>query len=706
MYKILFILIVISLPINSLSALPDSLKIKGKEKQITDSLIVNKKFPAVDTTSIKDSLNPVKDSLKTHKPKPLIPLYQKGFLSTYDFGTTLTHQQILFSDYRYTGDFISLFPFGFIRDMGVLGQPNEVLVYGAGFNNISFMQDGITLNNRFTNAYDLNELQSESIDSIEIIPSVRGFLYGNSMNPVSVNFISKNDFNIEGKKGAYSRLRYYQAPNEEAFIDAIFKTNITQRLTSVFEMTNSSITNQFQNSDYSSWKGNARLNYLLSDNFNLVGNYNYVKSEVHLFGGLDLDSLSKMTNSPANDLGYPVISNTRYQKSTEHNTYLKLVNKLSTHLSGDLTAYYKYNLIEFRQSDYDTIPNGKFIFRDHVTKIIGGTLRETFQDSILVADFIANYEKAFIKSGFFDFEKRSNSASISGRLSLKLDKNKIIPSVFGKYLYVNYNTYAIDHLFYGIGGDITVNLSNSFSLYGGVSYFQKSMNPLEGFRYTSKNQNITSGEIGLKASLQQNHASINLFYRKTDYVPYKALYGPEYLYIIGSYKNEIIGGSINLSAYVWKIILDLNTAYYNNNKYKYLASYYSDYYVMDDNAFPVKYFLPEYSISGGIYYSDILFKSNLNLKVGINARAVGKQNLYSYNYETSTYLDYYSDPYEINSTLKPSIIFNFLLIGEIQKRAIIYFTFENLFDKEYYIVPYYRKQGRGMRLGVSWEFLN
>ena len=49
---------------------------------------------------------------------------------------------------------------------------------------------------------------------------------------------------------------------------------------------------------------------------------------------------------------------------------------------------------------------------------------------------------------------------------------------------------------------------------------------------------------------------------------------------------------------------------------------------------------------------------------------------------------------------------DFTLVGEIQKVAIVYFTFENLLDNKYYITPYYPMPERNFRFGVAWELLN
>jgi len=49
---------------------------------------------------------------------------------------------------------------------------------------------------------------------------------------------------------------------------------------------------------------------------------------------------------------------------------------------------------------------------------------------------------------------------------------------------------------------------------------------------------------------------------------------------------------------------------------------------------------------------------------------------------------------------------DFTIAGIIQKVAIVYFSWENLFDKQYFIVPYYPMRERGIRFGLAWEMFN
>jgi len=96
-----------------------------------------------------------------------IPLYSRAFINNSQGNYEIGKNEIDSYDYRFMGDLLTNAPFGFNRDLGNVGQPSEVLINGQGFGKVSYLNDGISINNRLTNSYDLNLFQSESVDSIE-----------------------------------------------------------------------------------------------------------------------------------------------------------------------------------------------------------------------------------------------------------------------------------------------------------------------------------------------------------------------------------------------------------------------------------------------------------------------------------------------------------------------------------------------------------
>jgi hypothetical protein len=89
-------------------------------------------------------------------------------------------------------------------------------------------------------------------------------------------------------------------------------------------------------------------------------------------------------------------------------------------------------------------------------------------------------------------------------------------------------------------------------------------------------------------------------------------------------------------------------------------------------------------IHGGLFYKDILFENNLDLKTGIVIK----------------YYDFVSEEFE------SAYQFDFTIAGRIQESAIVYFSWENLFNEQYFIVPYFPMRERGVRFGLAWELFN
>ena len=135
---------------------------------------------------------------------------------------------------------------------------------------------------------------------------------------------------------------------------------------------------------------------------------------------------------------------------------------------------------------------------------------------------------------------------------------------------------------------------------------------------------------------------------------------------IPNYSFEGIGSCLNYK--IWELLFQINTSYYFNT-----TSLFQ---------------LPDWQFAGGIYLADFFFNNNLNLKTGFKFNYTGKIN----------YLSYYN--------VDPSNKLDFNLIGEIKERAIVYFVWENLFNNQYYITPYYPMPERNIRFGIAWELFN
>ncbi|MCU7495328.1 MAG: TonB-dependent receptor [Ignavibacteria bacterium] len=660
----------------------------------------NSKLHSQDTTLTAA----VRDSLKKHA-EIFIPINRNSLTSGYEFNNQIKKADLMFHDYRYTADYMELFPLSFLRNLGSLGQPSELLIYGAGFNQTSYLHDGMLINNRLTNSFDLNFLPSESVDSIEIIPLARGFLYGTLNNTASVNFISKDNYSIGSSKAPYTRIRYYQAPNEEAMIDFIYSAYFSKKLITTAEITNKTMDDRFPNSNFSIWNGSLKMKYLLNNTFNIIAVYGYLKSQTGLYGGITktyIDSLQGLANIPDQGLNVDVYYTNRYQKNTQHNFNLELLSNNFKNFKSDLNLYYRYNLTEFRENEKRASAAVPYIFDNNKSRTYGLSLRETYQDTVFNADLSGIYERNEFDGGAISVNENTGVLALAGRLSGALVNRTFIPSVFAKYLNYKNESYL------GIGADVTLSITDNFKLYGGMSRFNEPLSITErnfiipdSLRPVSNSFNrvksissrrLTVMEIGAALRLKDLQLGLNAFSCITSDKP-----SPVMLKQSGSVigfipeDSKVYGAGLNLNYNLWKFYVEARPAYY----------------IVKESNYP----LPKYTFNGGIYYRDTLFNANLHLKTGFMLEAAGRQNFYSYDFEKSLPAYNYFDAasasvYNVGEKVDPFTRLDFVLIGQIQKRATLYFTFENLFGKNYYVVPYYITPGQGMRIGFSWEFLN
>ncbi len=582
-------------------------------------------------------------------------------------------------DYRYAGDLFKPFDFYFTRDQGFVGQPNEISIYGTGFNSVSFLVDGISFNNRFTNSLDLNQIQTEYIDSVEVVPLPRGFLYSPYNNNVSVNFITKDFLS----RPPYSRIKYYQGPNGEALIDVLFNTWMYKRFNASFDISNRRTDDSYLNSNFSLWQARLKLKYLISNKINVIGNFYYVTSQTGLNGGVDyaqIDSTTSDINSTLyNQQLAPVIYPNRYEQTKQQNFDIKFLGKFIENTNTDLTIYYRSNFDEITGGTDSTY----FVNTDR-NKIYGLSLNQGFTLSQAHLSLTGNYEKydlnydALYQALHPMANYNSSVYSLSAIATFGPGNNMFVPSIFYKAshdsYYVRYPNTS------GYGFDMKVNLSDGFNFYAGFSFYTN-----HGGAYT-KNLEL-SGEFKNDNLL----AGLRYFSRGDYYAPkfpfpdptpppywYTATNSPASTLVVISPSSQVdingLGAHLNLK--FWKIILENSAAYY-------FAS---------DNSGYILSSVPKYTYRSGIFYKGLLFNKNLDLKTGI---------VFYYNDERrpkviNSYISLVSANRRVDLTLA----------GIIQKVATIYFTWENLLNTQYFIVPFYPMPQRNIRFGIAWELFN
>ncbi|MDP3583122.1 MAG: TonB-dependent receptor plug domain-containing protein [Ignavibacteria bacterium] len=668
---------------------------------------VSKKAAAkVDSLRKQNSIIP--DSTKAILAKSTIKAITPASLLSLAFKQNVIDKNTLESvDYRFTEDYLMGASGTFIKKLGAGGMPTEVSLFGLSATSTAFLNDGINFTNRLTNFTDLHLFQSESIDSIEVIPLSRGFLLGNN-NISAVNIISREPSSSK----PYSRLRYYQAPSGEGLIDGIFNITPFKKLNTYIELTNHGSDSYYTNSQFSNWMGNIRLTYLLSPRETIRINYKHVKSTVGLNGGMDLVATSnRFPNFALDDLIYNNLSAVvRFPNRSISNTNnffsATLLAKLIEHSPSEFTFYYKDDLSEFRQNISGTVSENVIpVSRDNKVQTLGVRFRQDYSTEIFDIVSLTTFERNKYIAELFQREFTNSSLSTSFITTLKLTDNTILPSVFVKYL-INDS----DRNSFGLGGDVAINFTNQFSAYAGFSHFEKPFSQLEKLFHTggfyhlggglsNRSQQIQTAELKASADFGWLKFSAGYFLTKNNNELVSAFADSsnklnDEAHFVNTVQATTQGLSLQAQLSFWKI-------HFNTNSTLYLS---------DDER--IRNGLPKFSSNGGVYYIDTLFNRNLKLKTGFNYYSYGSRYEQHFDFEKGISSSFwYNTSNGIYSQIgltefTPSMQIDFFLAGRIQDNAIIYFTWENLLDSKFSIVPFYPVQPRGLRFGVSWEFLD
>ncbi len=286
-------------------------------------------------------------------------------------------------------------------------------------------------------------------------------------------------------------------------------------------------------------------------------------------------------------------------------------------------------------------------------------LRESYSRNNLHLEINSVFERResryyYIDSlaGVQNIKNNYNIFSISPVVSFYLLDSTIVPSAF--YKSTNYS--GVGKSYNGVGGDVTVRLLNMLRVYAGISTFD----------FFGLKTDVY--QIGARINYENLFTNITLYNKKNSasaYQLYPNTLEPSFslLETTGSFT----GFALNLNYDFWKLRFEEGLNY---NSYK-----------EDQNTLGSEI---KMHINSGIFYKDILFNQDLDLKTGF----------------VLNYYDFESNDFKSASQL------DFTVAGTIRKVAIVYFSWENLLNEKYFIVPYYPMRERGIRFGIAWELFN
>lgn len=609
-----------------------------------DSLLINRQ----DTTSADTVKALLEGEAIAAEVDTLVPLFQDplSFNSTF-----ITRREIEKTDYRYTGNLFKLFPLSFLSDHGLAGYPDDLFLYGISNYGTAYLKDGIFDNHRMSWYLDLNTVQSEYVDSIEIVRAPRAFLFGPYNRAAAVNFITKDEISVI----PYSRIKYIEGPDGEAMIDGIFNSVIFKKFVLGIDITNRKKDISYKNSESSLWHITAKLKYIWSNSVNLTGSYEHVNQSYGINGGVNPADIpaSRDLRAALYEYTAPVNFLFRTGENEQHNFKLRLFGRLFNNFNSDFNVYHKINLSEVSDNEFSH-------YRLYKSEVTGASLTQKILVAFAELKVNGNYEHSLLRynaadttlvsSSIFKF----NNYSLAGIASAYFADSLITPSFFYKIngeKELNGGNTSVAH---GSGFDVTFNLNNNLKLYFGYSIFETAF----------ASGNSANTEAGAEVSFDRVYLKLNLFTRKDIQIASRIPNQPAYSF------GSLNGAGMVFNFSLWKFGLQTYSSYYYNKENNY-------------------HLFPQINFTGGIYYFDKLFNDNLELKTGFTFYYSGKK-----------------DAFGNIPAVSAANRLDFMLAGEIQESAIAYFTFENIYDTQYYLIPYYPMPSRSIRFGVAWEILN
>jgi len=639
-------------------------------------------------TGIEDSLLVSDSTITKHQPKPFLITRSKTLINDSGFEDILEKKMIDFEDYRYTGNLIPLLPFGNLHDFGSLGTPSEPSIYTFGYGNISLIVDGNSLTNKLNGSIDLNRLQVESINSITISPIHRSFLFGFENNPAAI-IINTADTLLSKP---ISRIRYYQASNEEGFIDASFSARVLSKLALSLRLSNSSIDENYTNTEFGVWKFNVKGIYKISDSLFTSLDYYHLKLNTSLNGGIDVNTLLQSSTDLASDI-YFTSSPVLYDSTNNTSS----MNKFNAGFYGyflpggktKFTTTYSHNKEKFKQSFTDT------------TNIDYSDIYETFDlqlfHEIKNKLFFSNISLGY-QSINFNTESRINNETLTSYYvsviaGKKFFNGLLTPTIFGKISEYDNQKNS------GYGLDVIFEPLKNTKLFLGHSNFYKPLSFYESELLKNNDQKFLNLFAGFEYNTDIFSSRIAYFYNKSTNTPIPVYNNSEIVTrdskIIYTELDKLETSGVNIKSRLkfWKILTSFNFNFYSQS---------------EDSYFPKE---TEYNLDAGVYYIDTLYNSNLDLKTGITLHYGGDLEYRAYDFQQMRSASYYIEnnsfkKFETYLVGNNPFRLDFLLAGRIQNTATFYFIYENLLGNEYYFVPYFPMPEGGIRIGISWDFIN
>lgn len=583
----------------------------------------------------------------------------------------------------------------FLLETGLPSNFYDLSLYHSSQKKLSLLLNGIVLNEPLTNLFDLRDFRFDEVDSIVILSPLRAFLFSRNNDESGIYLIEKNRFSLK----PFSRIKYIEAPYDNLFFDGIFNVNFSRNFNFDFGITKHNALGRFKNSEKDLWAGKLKFVYIFNDKLNFDLAYRYSKSLVRFNEGININNPNLLPNETITNILYDnqraiVINDDAYHKWTFNIVNLNGNLELEKYTSK-LNLYFNQSLREFRDNEHKQ--DSLKILQNHWSKIWGINLHQQIPLEFNQFEFNLNFEKIIIESPFYFSKINENRSSISALYKLTLLKS-LVPS-----LYIKANKIPNQPVLYSFGSDVQFRFTKLISMFVGYSQFKNLYSYDELYFNNFDLTGSYSNASIFWSKLILNHKIFNISiegFLKTISNPSKQnnFYSSENSTIIRDYfpeKLKTYGTNLLLKFHVWKITSNINFTYSDQ-----LNIFQQNQYHKIDQ--------PRFLTRTEIFYRGNFFKESLDLLFGIRLVGFSSFSGKSFSPEKLIFVDtraYGDSIINFSSTKIPA---NFTLdmfaSGRVQDAANVYLSLENIFNRKFYLMPYYPVNDIQFRFGISWEF--
>ena len=667
--RMLLLAALISVPAFQAHAGGDSLRVRSEKPRA--------RAARSDTTAHADSTARA-DTLGRMSTPSLVGTLDRG-MDTLDVRTS---NDLHWIDYRYLGGILGTFPGVSLRDQVGEGQYTQVTLDGVDWRGVAFSANGRPLTDPASGIFNLYNFTTEYADRIEVVSGPRAFLYGLNSTGGAVNLVTKN----YNSNKPFTKFNYAEGPYYYSNVDGTFSQNISRRTNVTVGFQHQVTDGRLAGEAHDAWNSREKIRFNLSPDLNIILSHYLTSGETGLDGGV------KPSGAASFDVVQAVPMDTAYQKYTSHDADVSLVGTLlgDTAEVSDLTLYYSHAKREFRENEdpYHIVPPR--VAADHVSSWMGVRATQNIVRGAERFDGGASLELRQIE-GSPNLSRRRNVIGAAWAKE-EIDITDIASAaVYGRldrYLLRTYGAY---------GADITLRTAAGVSLSAGASASYR-VPTYEELYWTDSTVLRTSPILAEHHTLFQagaawespEHGSLRvaLFHRTvTDPIlltPWRTVSD-----------SAVPGVAIANGPVLMTSGLSLGL----NLRFGWLLLEGTAEYLVQRSGGSTLAAFPKIAGSGGAFYRRRVIGDKLDLKIGFQGRFTGPYAGVRFNPAILAAVANTGTP------LGTSASGDFLMIAHLGD-AYIHFVWENVAAIRYYGTPWYPGADRGIRFGISWEFLN